>query len=311
MEYSDSLFNTKPLITDLTNVLESGVKDILANFINRYILLEETQRKILQILSQSGGTIESIPNFVNSDTEFKKEISLTLSEMASVIHELKREIQELKEVRKTEPNIIPIVVEEEEEPVAIEKENIRLEIEEEHVKEEEEVETEVKIESDEESESDEDSESDKESEIEVQQEVESEAVKEEEQEQEQEVESEEVKEEEEEREVESEAVKEEEQDAEVEAEEEAVEDAEEEEEEAEEEAVEDAEEDAEEEEEEEAVEEVKEEEPEEELFEIDIDDVTYCTNDDQNGVIYELLEDSEVGKKIGYFKDGEPIFYDD
>jgi len=56
---------------------------------------------------------------------------------------------------------------------------------------------------------------------------------------------------------------------------------------------------------------VEEEEEEEELIEIDIDDVTYCTNNEENGFIYELTEDGDVGDKVGYLKDGEPFFYAD
>ena len=50
---------------------------------------------------------------------------------------------------------------------------------------------------------------------------------------------------------------------------------------------------------------------EEEYIEIDIDDVTYCTNNEDNGFIYELTEDGDVGNKVGYLKDGEPFFYAD
>ena len=46
----------------------------------------------------------------------------------------------------------------------------------------------------------------------------------------------------------------------------------------------------------------------EELFEIEIDDVSYCTNDEENGIIYALTADGDVGAKVGYLKDGEPIF---
>jgi hypothetical protein len=53
------------------------------------------------------------------------------------------------------------------------------------------------------------------------------------------------------------------------------------------------------------------EEEEEEFFEIEIDDTVYCTNNEENGLIYELSSDGELGEKIGYFKDGEPIFYAD
>jgi hypothetical protein len=63
------------------------------------------------------------------------------------------------------------------------------------------------------------------------------------------------------------------------------------------------------EEEEEVEEEKKEEEEEEELVEIEIDDITYCTNDEENGFIYELSEEGEVGEKVGYLKEGEPFFY--
>ena len=52
-------------------------------------------------------------------------------------------------------------------------------------------------------------------------------------------------------------------------------------------------------------------EEEEEFIEIDIDDVTYCTNNEENGFIYELTEDGDVGDKVGYLKDGEPFFYAD
>jgi hypothetical protein len=50
---------------------------------------------------------------------------------------------------------------------------------------------------------------------------------------------------------------------------------------------------------------------EEEYIEIDIDDVTYCTNNEDNGFIYQLTEDGDVGDKVGYLKDGEPFFYAD
>jgi len=53
----------------------------------------------------------------------------------------------------------------------------------------------------------------------------------------------------------------------------------------------------------------EEEEPELEI--ITIDDVDYCTNDEENGFIYELSEEGEQGDKVGYLKDGEPFFYAD
>jgi hypothetical protein len=54
-----------------------------------------------------------------------------------------------------------------------------------------------------------------------------------------------------------------------------------------------------------------EEEDEAELEIITIDDIDYCTNDLENGFIWELSEDGEQGDKIGYLKEGEPFFYAD
>ena len=56
-------------------------------------------------------------------------------------------------------------------------------------------------------------------------------------------------------------------------------------------------------------EEDEEDEDDEEIFEIDIDDKTYCTNNDENGFIWELTNDGEQGDKVGYFKESEPFFY--
>ena len=88
--------------------------------------------------------------------------------------------------------------------------------------------------------------------------------------------------------------------------EEEVEEEEVEEEEVEEEEVEEEEVEEEEVEEEEVEEEVGE---EEEVFEIEIDDVTYYTENEENGNIYAVDADGNPGNKIGYLKDGEPFFY--
>jgi hypothetical protein len=50
------------------------------------------------------------------------------------------------------------------------------------------------------------------------------------------------------------------------------------------------------------------EEAEEEVFEIEIDDVTYYATSEENGILYAVEEDGEVGKQVGIIKDGEPIF---
>jgi hypothetical protein len=61
--------------------------------------------------------------------------------------------------------------------------------------------------------------------------------------------------------------------------------------------------------EEEKAKEVDAEDMEDELEVITIDDVDYCTNNEENGFIWELTEDGEQGAKVGYLKDGEPFFY--
>jgi hypothetical protein len=60
---------------------------------------------------------------------------------------------------------------------------------------------------------------------------------------------------------------------------------------------------------EEVIQEEKAEDVEEDLEVITIDDVDYCTNNEENGFIWELTEDGEQGVKVGYLKDGEPFFY--
>ena len=47
---------------------------------------------------------------------------------------------------------------------------------------------------------------------------------------------------------------------------------------------------------------------EEEVFEIEIDDITYYATGEENGILYSVDDDGEVGKQVGIIKDGEPIF---
>ena len=54
--------------------------------------------------------------------------------------------------------------------------------------------------------------------------------------------------------------------------------------------------------------EVEEEDDEEEVFEIEIDDITYYATGEENGILYAVDDDGEVGKQVGIIKDGEPIF---
>ena len=60
--------------------------------------------------------------------------------------------------------------------------------------------------------------------------------------------------------------------------------------------------------EEEQEQEQEQEEEEEEVFEIEIDDITYFATDEENGILYEMTKDGDIGKKVGIIKDGEPIF---
>jgi hypothetical protein len=51
------------------------------------------------------------------------------------------------------------------------------------------------------------------------------------------------------------------------------------------------------------------EETEDEYFDIDIDGVTYCTNNIENGIIFEITKDGDIGEKVGYYENSEHIFY--
>jgi hypothetical protein len=63
-----------------------------------------------------------------------------------------------------------------------------------------------------------------------------------------------------------------------------------------------------EEEEEEVLEEVEGQE-EEEVFEIEIKGKSYYTTNETNGVIYNIVDNEEIGEEIGKFENGKPIFY--
>jgi hypothetical protein len=46
----------------------------------------------------------------------------------------------------------------------------------------------------------------------------------------------------------------------------------------------------------------------EEVFEIEIDDITYYATHEENGILYAVEKDGDVGAQVGIIKDGEPIF---
>ena len=191
--------------------------------------------------------------------------------------------------------------EEEEVEVDEEEQEVEEDVEEEEVDEVEEEVDEEEEEVDEEEEEDEDEE-----------EVEEEVNEEEEEEEEEEVKGEE----EEEVEVEVDEEEEEEEEEEVDEEEEEEEEDEEEEEEEEDEVEVD-----EEEVDEEEVEEKKsetelskqddneDEEQDEEVYIVELDGTDYYTNDDENGDIYKIMEDEDIGNKVGEFQNGEAVIY--
>jgi hypothetical protein len=343
-------FDIQPIMSEVEKVIQCGLNKLLVNYIERHELLERTHQQLLQLPSifeefkskkyatqcNSNLTQETSTNaqtnieIYNVDLEHRLDkvekrldaIIPILDKLLTKITHLNDDIIDIKNekeqsvtqiqvnnaekssVVKTSENEnieIHIVESEEEEdkddinPLMITCSTISLKVEDKKAEE-------ILIEQEEE----------KTTQEEV--EVEEEQVEEEQVEEEQvEVEEEEVEEEQVEVEEEQVEVEEEEQ---VEEEEEQVEEEEEQVEEEEEEQVEEEEEEEEEEVEEEASVETEtkdkeEEDEEEEIFEIEIDDKTYCTNNDENGFIWDLNDEGEQGEKVGYLKDGEPFFYAD
>ena len=296
-----TIFNTEPILNEINCVLKNGINNLLSDFIKRNDLLEKTHEAIMNLPSVKNELNKNydvnITKIDNTEVEipYKKDADFLLNIKEMISSLVKEEFQYIKKKqdeltqslldkilqtnKKLDENITELQTfknsNKPEELLEEEKENIKLEIQESK--------SEVNSDDDEFTELD-----DKQEEpIILQEEVEEDEEEDEEEEEEVEEEEEELEEEE----VEEEEVEEEEVEEEVEkVEEEEVEEVEVEEEEVEE-------------------EEKKVEEDEEELFEIEIDDITYCTNNEENGFIYELTEDGEVGKKVGFIKDGEPDFY--
>jgi len=329
-------FNTEPILNDIDNIVKDGLTKLLGQYLNRYELLERTHQAIMNlpsVMHELANRTES-HNFSSPVVEEKqneKDLQAMISANENLLarvdilskenEELTNELRELKkqlfkdtidlsfdEVQIKVETLVPG------EPVNIdygEKENIRLEIEEQDVPDEDEDEEEdveeipagTKLggktwdgddwQTDDEYEDDEDDvdedETDEADKTDIQEAVVDEPELQEDSVEEDDVEEDDVEEAEE-------SVEEDEQDV-------AEDDEQDEEVEENEESVETEKSDSEEEQEVEADE-------DEDIFEIDIDDVTYCTNNEENGFIYEL-KDGEMGDKIGYFKDGEPFFYAD
>ena len=300
--------NTEEIATEVNNVIKKGLDKLLGDYLYRYELLEKTHDAIMNLPSvRNHLNLQPFPPHCNAETKVDDvKYEQMIEKLLKRIDELTFEVNQLKQTCKKEQ--IEIKVEEELKVVKLEqKENIRLEIEEQASANEEEEEEE-----DEEDEDEEASEAEEEatvasledenicSECDCKVILDEDIVvvdgkkycggcdptsSKEEEEVEVEEEDEEVVEEEEEVEESDDEVETEKSESVASEADEAGE------------AVASLEADA-------SLE-------EEEFIEIDIDDVTYCTNNEENGFIYELTEDGDVGEKVGYLKDGEPFFYAD
>jgi hypothetical protein len=322
------LFNTEPLLNELNNIIKERLEDMLQEFLFKYRLFEENYNAVLNLpaFKHNMGTYKSF-NVKKSSSNKKKKSPKKISLIKNLLEKnklLQEEINKLKGVNIIDltsdtdsddnTNVHVVVIKEEPITVRLEKENIRLNIEEDSSVEEDssiegnndniccDCECRVILDSDitvvdgkkycgvcvpepdeEESDKEEEEESDKE---EVEESDKEESDKEEEEEEETVASSVAGLEEEEEEDVDTEA--------------------------SDEESVDETSNDLATKKEEAIVEAVASvEEEDEELFEIEIDDQTYCTNNEVNGFIYILDKDGDVGDKIGYFKDSEPIFYNE
>ena len=320
---NEKIFNTEPLLNDISIVLCKGLNDLFKDFLFEHQLYKQTHIGVMKLVNNNNNNNNRFSNQEeekqqeskqqeSKQQESKEEINLSrqwkefeynysikfqalvhltnssLNDLKQIVENNSKEINELKNYIKQEK-----VTEDIEE-----KENIVLKIEEQPLSTKNIV---IKIEKG------------LEEDVKVIKTVykfdESNNIIVEEEEEEEEVVEEEVEEEEEEEEeVEEEEVEEEEVEEE---EEEEVEEEEVEEEEVVEEEVEQEEDSIVENKEKEELEDLEEEEEEEEEYiEIEIDDVNYCTNNEENGFIYEMDKDGEIGKKVGYIKNGEPTFYE-
>jgi hypothetical protein len=323
-------FDIEPLLNEVKTIIETSINNLLKDFVEKYKLYEETYngvlnlpavRKINQAPIQEREKINAneMDMFETTKQIVKEEVKtiennilmsiqeltvLNAKRMNEQFHLLNNELKELKQ-KISNNEVVDLtgcdsdVVTEEEIVIKEEKENIILNIHEsdneceknmliEQQEEEEEQEEEQEEDDEEQEEDDEEQEEDEEqSEVEEEQDEEQDEVDEEQSEVEEQPEVEEQSEEEE---VETENEVDEEQ--------------------SEEEQPEVEEQEEEQKEEQPEVEETKNQEEEEEFFEIEIDDVTYCTNDEENGIIYELSSEGDIGKKVGFLLNGEATFYE-
>jgi chemotaxis protein histidine kinase CheA len=279
--------NTEPLLNDINNVLNKGIQKLLGDVLNRYEMLEQTHNAILNL-----PTIRELVTKNNSEIDFTELNEVTFETEDDNLDNIKNSVNtiscdEFLSYKQSTNDIINKLISQidclkneisslkdnQKSPVS-EKENIKLEIEETEMEEEEEdIEEKPKYKVNVQLISILKPENPMKEVKEIKEQVVEKKVEENIEDEEQEEEEEEQEEEEQEEEVEDDIKS-------VETETKN-----------------------------EKNKEDEENEEEEELIEIEIDDKTYCTNDDNNGFIYELDEDGDVGKKVGYLKEGEAYFY--
>jgi hypothetical protein len=282
-------FNTEPMLNKINDLLKTEVDVLLSDFMDRHNLLENTHQQIMNLPSvkyelNRDNKHMSIASTVSSNSCFTESTMIERIQSMTV-KIVKNEVKSFEDkLANIEDKINRLfsLLENSKEPTFCcdikikeesERENITLEIIDPDIIDDEDSDEESDEDSDEES--DEENDDSEEEEVEV---VEKEAPLVETVVLDNDVETEEEEEEEEEEEDEEEE------------EEEEVEEAE----------------------EVKAVEETEEvEKEEEELFEIEIDNVNYCTNNEENGFIYQMTPDGDVGEKVGYLKLGEPFFHAD
>ena len=289
---TSNTFNTAPLLNEVNECLMRGLHTILNNFMDDHRMYKDTYEGVMRLpcMRAISGTK---PPQIETDN-IVEQLKQQVAQLEDEIVRLKllvntKPVAELPAVTVplvTVPSVtVPSVTVPSVTVPSVEKENITLVLEVDQFDNAEE-EGEEKVEDDEDEDEDEEDEDEEKDEEQAVKEEQVETIEQEEEEEQVETIEEEEQEEDEEQ---VETIEEEEQVETIEEEEQAVKEEQEESADGEEEELFDGE--------------------EEELFEIEIDGVSYCTGDEDKGIIYELTADGEVGKKVGYLKAGEPFFY--
>ena len=87
-------FNTQPLMLELENVINNGVKNILKDFINRYELLEKTHNKIMRLPSVRNEM--NIGSYAESETDDDINNAVNVHQLdKTVANGLREEISEI------------------------------------------------------------------------------------------------------------------------------------------------------------------------------------------------------------------------